>query len=252
MDTPTKEKIKRVLMIALLILVLLIASCTGCDLYNKQYSSDYNVKQATEALDELDQLLAAKEAGEEVDEDRIAQLTSQIVEYTEAAIEIAEENSNPEELQDILEEISELQTSSAETFSEALEVVEGEGVAEIVSDAITTTTDEQTQVADAIGETETALEAGEGTVEVDIGTTADEQAAEEAPGDGTTTEEQAAGETADEEAPGDGTTTEEQAAGETAAGEVFAGEAAVTASGLPETASPQAHENAENDPGNNK
>lgn len=241
MDSSKKEKIKRALMIALLILLLFIASCTGYDLYNKQYSSDYHIDQATEALNELEQLLAAKEAGEEVDEDRIAQLTSQIVEETEAAIEIAEENSNPEELQGILEEISELQTSSAETFSEALEVVEGDAAAEIVSDAITTTTDEQGQVADAIGETQTALQAGEGTVEVDIGTTADqppagETPAEETPADGTTTEPPVDG------TPAEGITTEPPLVIPTD----------VSGSGLPEEASDQAHENAAGDPGSKK
>jgi len=262
MNDSKQKKLTRRAIIAMLFLLLLVGSCTG--LMMCEQNPDYHVDKAEEALAELEELLAAKEAGEEVDEALIEELIAQVVKETETAIEIADENSNPEELQAILEDINELQTDSTEIFNEALEVVESDEITDAIDDAITTTTEEQEQVVEAIDEVETAIEDEEDTVEVDIETTIDEDVPADGVPDGETIG--APDEAADGDADGvpDGETIgapdtaadgvpdgETIGAPDTAADGIPDGTAdGVNAPELPVTASEQAHENMESGPGN--
>lgn len=191
MDTDKQKKIRRIVIIILILILLLIGSCSGWYLF-RQNSVDFHVNQAEASLIELEELIAAKGAGEEVDEDLIEELISQIVEETEAALELADENSDPLALQETLDQINQLQTDTLETFNDALDFVEDETAVEALTDAITTTEEEQEQVETALQETETAIESGDETVVVDIETSQD-------PTDETVLDETVEGETVEGE-----------------------------------------------------
>ncbi|NIA02090.1 MAG: hypothetical protein GWP15_01775 [Nitrospirae bacterium] len=159
-----------------IIILLLLRSCVGGD----RESCLTPLEEAKLSLFELQQIAAE---GGEVDEELIAQLIQEIVEATELAIEDAEENSNLEELQDTLEEIESFQSMSLDVFEDMSDVVGTEATEGIISEAITVTKDEQEQVGDAIGDTMTAIEEGEETVEIDIETSLDQNQDEDGAND---------------------------------------------------------------------
>ncbi|MFH1533547.1 MAG: hypothetical protein ABID64_01295 [Nitrospirota bacterium] len=150
MENRNKYRLVIVALAAIAIL-LLLRSCIG--------GGETPLEQAKLSLLELQQIEAE---GGEVDEELVAQLVQEIVEATELAIEDAEENSDLGELQDALEEIESLQSTSLDVFEDLADIVEGEAVEGIISEAIAVTEDEQEQVNDAIEDVETSLDQNQG------------------------------------------------------------------------------------------
>ncbi|MFC1599495.1 hypothetical protein ACFL3T_00520 [Patescibacteria group bacterium] len=148
-------KYKKPLILAFILLLIIIGGCSVLNYCNPDSSVDENIDAETEmvedtenSVDELQQLIDAKNAGEEIDEDRIEELVIQIVEENEAAIATATETAVTDE--EKLEQLDQLQADLLETLEEALDMVESEEIAETIEDAIEETIDTVTEVKEEI------------------------------------------------------------------------------------------------------
>jgi hypothetical protein len=242
---PRRQKSRRPLLIALLVLILFIASCTGYKLYigsdenpDLDQNNEETIEEIEEGLegsaaliDELEEMIAAQEAGEEIDEEVLNDLVAQIMEETEDEIaalasEIAEieenasgesvesdadtESENPGEetvlspeeetaIQETLAEIDEIQNDLLATLEDTLEVVEDKEVTEIIEEAI-----EQVQEGMAEDALREEAEGDPDQPETVPGEATQEEQPEDAPGEPVQTEQP-------EIEPGDGIPTQNEA-----------------------------------------
>ncbi|MBU0706171.1 hypothetical protein KJ657_01060 [Patescibacteria group bacterium] len=105
--------------------------------------------------------VAENEDSIEVDENLISDLTEEMVEETQAAIESLGETTETDTLDEALDEIDELQTDEIEVLVGVSEVIEGETVAETVAAALDTTIEQQEAISESIYEVDRAIEKGE-------------------------------------------------------------------------------------------
>jgi hypothetical protein len=171
MNTLKRKNYKKTLLLALLLLLLTVGSCNVWNYYNQDSSVDEDIDAETEIVedtedlvDELQQLIDAKDAGEEVDEDLIEKLVVQIAEQTETEIEtlidsITEtttdtdnEEPDPEAVQAVSDQIDQLQTDLLKTFEEALDVVESEEIAGTIEEIIDTVIEDKEEIATILKE----------------------------------------------------------------------------------------------------
>lgn len=179
------SKIKKFFLLILILLLLVIGGCTVLNYYNQDSS-------VNDPVDELQELIDAKNAGEEIDEDRIEELVIQITEEAEAEIEtlIDENETDPETIQEISDQIDQIQTDLLETLEEALDVVGDEEIANTIEETIDTVTENKEEAQGEPDQPETI--AGEAT---------QEEQPEDAPGEPVQTEQP-------EIEPGDGIPTQ--------------------------------------------
>ncbi len=170
-----------------------------------QNSYSYHLGKAKAALADLQSVLDGKPIAQNpfmnrafaedsdpstaVNEALVVDLTETVVEETEQAIEIVEEESDPVVVEAALEEVVVLQDETVPVLAAAAEAVTSDEAVQAVADALETTTTDQAVVVQAQEFVAEAASAGETEVAIDIQTSSDvasvdESAEEEEDDDG--------------------------------------------------------------------
>lgn len=160
-------------------IVAIIFVSGGFYYFNPGITYASHLNKARVALDKLETALNGTqptslipsvyaEDGLTIDEEAVAELTEEVVQETEAAIEDVEEMDDAEATAEALEEVSEVQEETIDVLSDATEIVTSDELGELIAAALLATSDAQDEVENALDEVAGALANGEVEVEVEV------------------------------------------------------------------------------------